>query len=67
MNPHFKNTINLKIELIRLKLSQRDLSRALNLSPQLISGVVTGRIKSLPTEIKIIKYLREYEVRTRVI
>ena len=38
-------------------ISQADLARALSLSPQLISGVLTGRIRSLPTEIKIIKYL----------
>ena len=40
-------------------ISQADLARALRLSPQLISGVLTGRIRSLPTEIKILKYLRD--------
>ncbi len=46
-------------QLRKCGISQADLARALRLSPQLISGVLTGRIRSLPTEIKIIKYLRD--------
>ena len=48
----------IKILMIRHGVKQIDLVRQLNLSPQMVSGVLTGRIRSLPTEIKILTYLR---------
>lgn len=55
----------IKIELIRRNMSQRDLARELKLSPQLISGVLTGSIHSIPTLVKIITYLRNHDPRTQ--
>lgn len=54
-------TPTLREQLRTCGLSQADICRALGLSPQLVSGVVTGRIKSLPTEIKILKYIKYYD------
>lgn len=58
---------HIREQLRERSISQADLARALHLSPQLISGVVTGRIRSLPTEIKIITYINLYDTRTRTI
>lgn len=55
----------IKIELIKRNMSQRDLARELNLSPQLISGVLTGSIHSIPTLVKIITYLRNNDTATK--
>lgn len=55
-------TLTLREQLRTCGLSQADICRALGLSPQLVSGVVTGRIKSLPTEIKILKYLYDLQL-----
>ena len=48
----------IKIRLTELSLSQSDLARELGISKQLLSGVLTGSIKSLPIDIKLINWLR---------
>lgn len=51
-------SIQIKNKLLELNLSQRDLAQQLNISPQMLSGVLTGAIQSLPVEIKLITWLR---------
>ena len=48
----------IKLELITRRMSQRTLSRILGISPQLLSGVLTRKITSLPVEIKLINWYR---------
>lgn len=57
----------IKIELIKRRLSQRALARELGISPQLLSGVLTRKITSLPVEIKLIQWLRHHDTRTQII
>lgn len=49
----------IKIELIKRRMSQRTLARELGISPQLLSGVLTRKIRSLPVEIKLIRWYRK--------
>lgn len=49
----------IKMKLTELNLSQSDLARELGISKQLLSGVLTGAIKSLPVDIKLIQWLRQ--------
>lgn len=49
----------IKLELIRRRMSQRTLARELGISPQLLSGVLNGTITSLPVEIKLIQWYRQ--------
>lgn len=57
-NPNCTETIDeIKIELIKRRLSQRTLARELGISPQLLSGVLNRTIRSLPVEIKLINWL----------
>ncbi len=49
----------IKLELIKRRMSQRTLARELGISPQLLSGVLNGTITSLPVEIKLIQWYRK--------
>lgn len=46
----------IKLYLTEHRISQRELARELGISKQLLSGVLTRRIRSLPVEIKLMRW-----------
>lgn len=48
----------IKVELVKLNMSQSDLARELGISRQMLSGVMNYTISSLPVEIKLTQWLK---------
>lgn len=56
-----KLTDEVKLKLLKLNMSQRDLAAALNVSYKMLNAFLNHSAVSLPIEIKLIQWLKKPE------